>query len=59
MDQNTSMHHIIDILKGAISLAGSFLLTNYNAIAGGVLTTLLIAYHIWKWRQDYLKSKIK
>lgn len=56
-----SHHHHYNLIWLAVQTAlvntGSYILMNYDKVLGAGLTFLTICYYIWKWRQEYLKSK--
>lgn len=38
---------------------GNFILHNYDKLLGSMLTLISIGYMIWKWRNEYKRSKVR
>lgn len=54
-------HHVKSVLDSIFFWVGinvaSMVVQNYDKITGSILTTLSIAYLIWKWINEYKKAK--
>ena len=50
---------LLDLLDVPLMTIGSYTLSQYKDIFGIIGISITVAYTIWKWRREWLDSKLK
>ena len=53
------LNRLLDLIDVPLMTIGSYTLSQYKDIFGILGIAITVAYTIWKWRKEWLETKIK
>ena len=53
------LNRLLDLIDVPLMTIGSFTLSQYKDALGVIGITITTVYTIWKWRREWLETKIK